>query len=136
METIPKRIYVVDDDAAFLRAILRLIRLGGYEPIGVRSISALVALFPLPKNSCVLADVLLDGESGLDIPSRLAAENVDAPVIFMSATDDEAMLDAAGRSVGRPCLRKPIEARQLFAALDAAFDKMNVGRRESLKDSS
>lgn len=122
MEAFSGRIYVVDDDAAFLRAVVRLIRVGGYDPVGLGSIDALLGHLPFPARSCVLADILLDGETGLDIPERLAAAGAAVPVLFMSATDDEAILAAANGGSGTPdCLRKPIEARQLLDALETAL---------------
>ncbi|WP_425044311.1 response regulator [Primorskyibacter sp. S87] len=114
-------VFVVDDDSSFLAAICRLIRVGGFEATGVVRLSDLYAYLPFPEESCVLADIILDGESGLEIPSVLFDRGEPAPVIFMSATDDVETLVAADHAGSARCLRKPFEADELFHSLTAVL---------------
>ena len=58
-------IYVIDDDPSFLSAVSRLIRTSGYAVESLRSLGEFEAMLPLSEPSCVLADVILAGESGL-----------------------------------------------------------------------
>lgn len=116
-----KRVLVVDDDAEFLAAVVGLIDAGGYEVRGVGSLQDLKAHLPLPGQSCVLVDVLLQGESGLDLPALLRDSGRIVPVVFMSATDDPAQIHAANEAGVVSCLRKPFEMTALFAALDSAL---------------
>lgn len=114
-------VFVVDDNSSFLAAICRLIRIGGYEATGLGRLGVLYALLPLPAGSCVLADIILDGESGLTIPDVFLSKGETTPILFMSATDDPDMLVAADRTGSSPCLRKPFEADELFAAIETAL---------------
>jgi FixJ family two-component response regulator len=116
-----KHVFVVDDEAAFLTAIVRLLRVGGYQAVGFASASALVEALPFPHRSCVLVDIISEGCSGLDVPELLGARGESAPVLFMSATNDASTIEAAGRSSAMPCLHKPIEAQDLYDALEATF---------------
>ena len=112
---------VVDDDPSFLSAVVRLIRTGGYEVQGFETIDALLSELPLPLNCCILADVVLRGESGLDIPGKLCRRGDQTPIVFMSATDDQSEIDIASSDGAAPCLRKPFEADVLFTSLDVAL---------------
>ena len=114
-------VMVVDDDPSFLPAVVRLIRTGGYDVQGFETIDGLRARLPLPATCCVLADVVLRGESGLEIPDMLSARGESAPVIFMSATEDRDKIEAASSVSAVPYLKKPLEACALFEALELAL---------------
>lgn len=114
-------VMVVDDDPSFLPAVVRLIRTGGYDVQGFENIDGLRSRLPLPENCCVLADVVLRGESGLDIPGMLRARGEPAAVIFMSATEDRNKIETASSLGTVPCLKKPLEASLLFEALEIAM---------------
>ena len=114
-------VMVVDDDPSFLPAVVRLIRTGGYDVQGFENIDGLRARLPLPENCCVLLDVVLRGESGLDIPGMLRARGEPAAVVFMSATEDRDKIETASSLGIVPCLKKPLEATTLFEALEIAL---------------
>lgn len=114
-------VFVVDDDTSFLAAVCRLINASGFEATGASRVGDLVSHLPFPEESCVLSDIILDGESGLDIPTILERHGEKAPVLFMSATDDPGTLLAADQTGYAPCLRKPFEAKDLFTSIEAAL---------------
>lgn len=121
MTTLPKMVLVIDDDEGFQEAAIRLLRISGIAATGVPDLKGLKAAFPLPPGTCVLADIMLLGESGLDVPELLATHGQSAPVVFITATDDEAKMDRAARLTGTPCLSKPVELADLYSALAAAM---------------
>ena len=102
-------------------ALARLLRARGYAVKGLPDLAALDTALPLPAQSCLLVDIVLGRENGLDVPAHLAARNQMAPIVFMSATDDEEKLASADTAGAVRCLRKPFEAASLFAALDSAL---------------
>ena len=114
-------IYVIDDDPSFLSAVVRLIRVGGYAVDGMQTLSDFKTRLPLASPACVLADVMLAGESGLEVGDILATANQSVPIVFMSATDQRDTIEAASAAGAVPCLRKPVEADELFAALGTAL---------------
>lgn len=114
-------IYVVDDDPSFLSAVCRLIQVEGYAVDRMSTLAEFKARLPLTEPSCVLADVMLDGETGLDVGDILAGARQTVPIVYMSATDQRAKIEAASAAGAVPCLRKPIEAEELFAALETAL---------------
>jgi len=114
-------IMVVDDDPSFLPAVVRLIRTGGYDAHGFGTIADLRSALPFPHKSCVLADVVLHGESGLEIPEILRTQGEPAAIVFMSATEDRDKIEVASSLGAVPCLKKPVEAAVLFDALEIAL---------------
>ena len=117
-----REIIVIDDDRSFLSAIVRLINTGAYSATGLCSLVELRDRLPLHDDVCVLTDILLAGETGLDVPEILKKNGFPGPVLFMTATDDLALIEAAASLSSAPCLRKPIEADTLFEALEQAFN--------------
>jgi FixJ family two-component response regulator len=116
-------VFVVDDDSSFLAAVCRLIRAGGLEATGAGRLSDLYARLPLPARSCVLVDIILNGERGLEIAGVFRDRGETAPVVFMSATDDPSTLLAADQAGATPCLRKPFEAHELFGSIETALSE-------------
>lgn len=125
-------IYVIDDDPSFLSAVVRLIRIGGYTADGMQSLAEFNTRLPLTRPACVLADVMLAGESGLEVGDILAEANQLTPIVFMSATDQRDMIEAASAAGAVPCLRKPMEADELFAALKTALGALPQSQNSKL----
>ena len=117
-------IYVIDDDPSFLSAITRLIRIGGFAVDSMQTLAEFKSRLPLTEPACILADVMLAGESGLEVGGILEGASQTAPIVFMSATDQRDKIEAASEAGTVPCLRKPVEADDLFAALAAALDSV------------
>jgi FixJ family two-component response regulator len=121
MTTLPTLVFVLDDDEGFQEAAIRLLRISGIAATGVPDLKGLREAFPLPPGTCVLADIMLLGESGLDVPELLDSHGERAPVVFITATDDETKMDRAAGLTGTPCLTKPVELADLYSALAAAM---------------
>ncbi len=124
-------IYVVDDDPSFLSAITRLIRVGGFAVDSMHTLAEFKSRLPLTEPACVLADVMLAGESGLEVVGILESERQTVPIVFMSATDHRDTIEAATAAGAVPCLRKPVEAEDLFAALEQALLSHSLQKRQS-----
>lgn len=116
----PVTIIVLDDDSSVRAALARLLNAKGFAVQQLDGLASLRAAFPLPDDSCLLVDIVLGQESGLDVPGILADRNAMVPVVFMSATDDEEKLSKADNAGATRCLRKPFEADELFGALEEA----------------
>jgi FixJ family two-component response regulator len=88
---------VVEDDAACLRALGRVLRAGGCEVMLCGSAEeALTA--PLPRRpACFVVDMQLGAMSGLDLQARLNARGSTVPVIVLTALDDERVRAEARR---------------------------------------
>jgi FixJ family two-component response regulator len=73
--------------------------------------------------SCVIADVQMPGMSGVEMQSRLAAQNNHTPIIFMTAFHDERIRARAMQGGAISFLRKPVEGQTLIECLDKALSR-------------
>lgn len=126
MTTHLSHIYVLDDDPGFLKATARLLASAGYDVTQARSVAELERLMPLRPDACLLVDIVLQGESGFMVPTMLCAAGQQRPIVFISATDDSSSLKRAEDLGVCACLRKPVEAMDLFAALQHAVDSQTL----------
>jgi FixJ family two-component response regulator len=98
--TAPTYVAVVDDDQSVRRSFARLLRAAGIQPVTYGSAEAYLADLKRPKFDCVVLDVQLDGMSGIELGSVLAAgEGHHAPIVYITAHDDpetRAKAEAAG----------------------------------------
>ena len=88
-------VIVVDDDAALLKSVARLLAHHGIDSRTFASAEALLESDSVQTATCLLLDVHLGGISGIELQRRLAASGSKWPVIFMTANDDEATRNEA-----------------------------------------
>ena len=66
-------VHVVDDDESFRTAIVRLLRIAGYEALGYASAGGFLLEPPGPDaHGCLVLDVSMPGPSGLDLQAALS----------------------------------------------------------------
>ena len=90
---------VVDDDENICRALGRLLRAAGMQPVTYVSAEAFLADTKHPLFDCLVLDVHLGEISGIELGRRLVAEGRYAPFICITAHEDpetRARAEAAG----------------------------------------
>ena len=121
MRNLPSVVYVIDDDESFLRALLRLLRSSGLLASGFGSPDELKASLPLPEGACLIADIVIGKDNGLDVVEALFGRGEEPPIVFVSATQHVDHLNRAEQLSKQPCLEKPFEADALFEAIRKAM---------------
>jgi len=81
-------IFVVDDDPALLASVGRLLRSLNLDAQLFGSIADFLKSVPPDGPSCLVLDVRLPGQSGLDFQRELAAANREIPIIFITGHGD------------------------------------------------
>jgi FixJ family two-component response regulator len=114
---------IVDDDFSVRRALRRLIASAGFSVETFASGREFLESVLIGRSQCIVLDIHLGGLSGFDVQERLKALGVQAPVIFITAHDDEATHARAGGSGAAGYLRKPFEERALLDAIERAIGK-------------
>ena len=122
MSYVPNRnlVFVVDDDAAMLRSVARLLRQFGYPSVLFPSAEAFANHREFDGALCVLLDINLGDGSGIELRHCLKAANVSVPVIYMTGKDDSTIREAALRSGCLAYLTKPFSARSLIEPIERA----------------
>lgn len=113
-------VIVLDDDPGVLKAIERLLAACGIDCELFGSVQDFHNRARLHLASCLILDINLNGESGIDIRRKLAVTWPSIPVIFITANDSEATRNAATEAGCIACLVKPFLAKSLIDAIAKA----------------
>lgn len=122
-------VFVVDDDASMRDALSNLLRSAG---IRVETFASTAEFLRLPRPdcaSCLVLDVRLQGNSGLDFQTQLAGSNATIPIIFITGHGDIEMSVKAMKAGAVDFLAKPFREQDLLDAVSAAL-QADVKRRE------
>jgi len=123
-------VFVIDDDAGMRAAIEGLL-----ESVGLRSESFGSAREFLDRPDaggpcCIVLDVRLPGESGLDFQRKLTEAGVETPIIFITAHGDIPMSVRAMKSGAVEFLTKPFRDQDLLDAIQQALERDRARRQE------
>ncbi|KII27523.1 chemotaxis protein CheY [Pseudomonas fluorescens] len=122
-------VFVVDDDASIRDALSSLLRSAG---IRVETFASTAEFLQQPKTngaSCLVLDVRLQGNSGLDFQRQLVESNANIPIIFITGHGDIEMSVKAMKAGAVDFLAKPFREQDLLDAVSAAL-QADVRRRE------
>jgi FixJ family two-component response regulator len=112
-------IVVVEDDAGMSKAIVRLLRAAGFQPVSFASAEELLKTDAADSAACLVLDIHLPGLSGLELGRFLVTSGRAKPLIFITGQDEPSLRDEA-RLLGRAYFRKPFEGKALLEAIRAA----------------
>jgi FixJ family two-component response regulator len=115
------RVAIVDDEAPVRIALGRLLRLADYEVDAFGSGEEFLASLDCRCPACAILDVHLPGLSGLEVKAHLRAADRQIPVVFITASDDRTLEDAARGLGGVGLLRKPFSSDKLLEAVGIAL---------------
>jgi two-component system, LuxR family, response regulator FixJ len=118
-----RTVYVLDDDAAVLRSLERLLSLANFEPVTFSHPDAFLAAAKAFKPGCVLLDVRLPGMSGLDVQAQLLKMRSDIAVIVVTSQGDIQTAVRAMKAGAADFLEKPYSDEALLGSIEAAFEK-------------
>jgi FixJ family two-component response regulator len=123
-------VFVVDDDLSVREALRSLILSVGLRCETFASTAEFLRREPPDAPACVVLDVHLAGESGLDLPSTLRHAGIELPIIFMTGQGTIPMSVQAMKSGAVEFLTKPFSERELMDAIDQAVRRDEAARAE------
>jgi FixJ family two-component response regulator len=100
--------------------IQRLIRAHGFEAELFDSVEAFDRRANLDDAACLVLDINLNRSSGVELRRRLTASGHSVPVIFITASDQEAIRRDALDAGCIAYLTKPFPAKELIEAIKSA----------------
>jgi FixJ family two-component response regulator len=115
-------IWLVDDEAAILRGLDRLLSAEGYETRCFLDADSFLAAHDPSVPGCAVIDLGLPSTSGLVLQERLDSHGARRPVIFLSGQGSIPTAVQAMRAGAVDFLTKPVEAERLLEAIRAALD--------------
>ena len=119
----PKLLFLVDDDAKLRKLLTIFLKEQGFDLREFGDGSQVAAAIAEQQPDAVILDIMLPGESGLDILRRLRQESF-VPVIMLTAKgEDEDRI--RGLELGADdYLPKPFNPRELLARLNAVLRRV------------
>ena len=112
---------VIDDDDEVRGSIGSLLRSSGFDVRLYDSPGAFLDAGPPEVASCLVLDIRLSGESGLDFQERLAGHGIALPVVLITGHGDIPMTVRGMRAGAIDFLPKPFDDEQLLGAVESAI---------------
>jgi two-component system, LuxR family, response regulator FixJ len=115
-------VFVVDDNASVRRSLQALIEADGLAIETYASAAEFLAAYDAERPGCLVLDVRLRGESGLDLQDALRKRNVTLPIIVMTGYADVPTAVRAFKGGAIDFLRKPVPPKRLVAQIREAIE--------------
>jgi len=129
-------VLVIDDDPEVRASVGRLLRSLGMNVQLFASISEFLKSDPPKGPTCLVLDIRLPGQSGLDLQRELAAANKELPIIFITGHGDIPMSVQAMKGGAIEFLTKPFRDQDLLDAIQLGLSRDRARREneEALSD--
>jgi FixJ family two-component response regulator len=112
---------IIDDDELMRGALRGLLREAGFPARAFASAEEFLRAGAQHLSSCLIVDVRMPGMSGIDLQTRLNAEQIRIPIIFITAHGDDRMRMQALRAGAADFLAKPFDDEVLLRSVRAAL---------------
>jgi FixJ family two-component response regulator len=121
-------VVVIDDDPEVREAIQGLLRTVGLRTELFASVADFLASARPDLPGCLVLDVRLPGQSGLEFQDDLAKAHMHLPIIFMTGYGDIPMSVRAMKAGAVEFLTKPIRHQELLDAIQRAIEQDRARR--------
>jgi FixJ family two-component response regulator len=126
-------VFVVDDDPSVRRSTERLVRSMGFRVQSFASAREFCDGTSVEGPACLLLDVRMPGQSGLELQLELTRSGVEIPIIFVTGHGSIPITVRAMKAGAAEFLTKPVRSRELLAAIHAAIDRDRAARQRLLE---
>jgi FixJ family two-component response regulator len=120
------RIFIVDDDISVRRGISLLLNSAGYLVETFENIRDLLKTEDINMPGCILLDIFLGEESGLELQDAIKNKFRHIPIIFITGHGDIPMSVQALKKGAINFLQKPVDCKDLINAVDEAIKNSQV----------
>ncbi|WP_235617187.1 response regulator transcription factor [Lysinibacillus mangiferihumi] len=126
-------ILAIDDDAAILRLIRKMLEMKNHKVTTLLSIKN-ITIEEINKYNLILLDVMMPGEDGFEICKKIRP-SIDIPIIFMTAKSDESSIIKGLSIGGDDYIVKPFSIHEVNARIEAHLrreSRPKKGRKSSV----
>jgi FixJ family two-component response regulator len=134
MEEHPSTVIVIDDDAGIRDSLGSLLRSVGFKAKLFSAVGEFLRSGRPEGPTCLVLDVRLPGQSGLELQRELATANCQLPIIFITGHGDIPMSVQAMKSGAIEFLTKPFRDQDLLDAIQLGLvrDRANLENEKTL----
>ena len=122
-------VFVVDDDAAVLKGLRRLLVAAGFEVAPFESPQLFLDGHDAGAHGCLVLDLSMPGLNGMELQQELAARGSMLPIVFLTGHGDVPTSVQAMKRGAADFLTKPVDEKDLLAAIRNAFEKGRALRK-------
>ena len=126
MTEAPATIIVIDDDPEIREALGSLLRSVGFAVNLLASVGDFLRSERPDGPTCLVLDVRLPGQSGLDFQLELSRENIQLPIVFITGHGDIPMSVQAMKGGAVEFLTKPFRDQDLLDAVNVGLARDRV----------
>src|SRR5580765_7401387 len=123
-------VFLVDDDASFLRASSRLLRASGVTVATHNSAAEFLEGVQPETNGCLITDLMMPGMDGMALQEALRTAGSNLPILFLTGRGDIPTTVQAMRGGAEDFLTKDAPKRELIAAVNRALARNEQNRAE------
>ncbi len=124
------KVFVIDDDPEVRWSIQALLKAAGLASEAFGTAEEFLSNEEPEGPSCLVLDVSLPGVDGLKLQRKLADTGVHIPIIFITGHGDIPMTVKAMKTGAVEFLTKPFVDQDLLDAIQQAFDRDRLIRRQ------
>jgi FixJ family two-component response regulator len=125
-------VFIIDDDTSVREGLEDLFQSIGVAALSFGSPGEFLQSQRPDVPGCIVLDVRLPGQSGLEFQRQLAEVDIHLPIIFISGHGDIPMSVQAMKSGAIEFLTKPLHEQQLLDAVQAGLKSDRARRLEAL----
>src|SRR5882757_824383 len=132
----PPTVMVIDDDPGVRDSLGKLLRSAGFRVSLFGSVSEFCAADRPEGPTCLVLDVRLPGQSGLELQRELAGAKCQLPIIFITGHGDIPMSVQAMKGGAIEFLTKPFREQDLLEAIQLghARDRARLEQERAMAD--
>ena len=116
-------VFVVDDDISVRESVELLIRQAGWEPELFASAQEFLSRGRVSAPCCLVLDLSLPDLNGLDLQNRIASDQTEMPIIFITAYGDVPTSVQAMKAGAVEFFLKPFGDDALLTAIQRAIER-------------
>ncbi len=124
-------IRIIDDDPTVSESLSFVLEVAGFTVKAYANPSDFLALDDFSRTGALLLDVRMPAMTGLELQNRMKHDQIDLPIVFLSAHGDIEMAVEAVHNGAVDFLVKPPKPEKLIAVLEKACRECEA--REALK---
>ena len=130
----PKRILWADDEIDLLEAHMLYLGQYGYEVTGVTNGEDALNRVMTEPFDAVLMDEHMPGMDGIETASLIKEKRPDLPVIMITKSEEEALMDTALGAKITDYLTKPVNPTQILVALKKVIERGQIEQKIVTRD--
>lgn len=117
------KIFVVDDDFYFRKAVARILCYNGYDAIEVSSSIPVINSIIKERPDLILLDLYMPNAGGMEIINTMRRMNIDIPVVVISGLLTDLDIRILQEKGVKHFMAKPVRLKMLIKKVNELFEK-------------